>query len=189
MYQVEAERTSLKESYKGDELKFLKDCDILLTIENVNSINVERCFELIQRTNQLNLSGNKYSIDEFNKIVNDKSKKSMALSCKDKFGTYGQIGFIMFEIKNDVINIVEYAMSCRVGGKWLEPAILTFFKERFHAKQICFCGKNSSKNERLFKTLMEFGLSEDIKDSNIKLRINSDKIDYPIIVSVEDKFN
>ena len=187
MYQIEAERNALKNSYSGDEKEFLKDCQILLTIEEVNDSNVNRCFELVQRTNQLNLSGIKYTQEEFAALLQSDNKNSMVLFCEDRFGTYGQIGFIMYEIENKTINIKEYAMSCRVAGKWLEPAILTFLKEKFSVSKVCFFGKNNQKNERLFRTLTDFGLHKETENGNITLWIDSENINYPRIVTIKDK--
>ena len=189
MYQTEAKRLSLKDSYNGNELQFLKDCKLLLTIENVNRTNFERCFELVQRTNQLNLSGIKYSLDEFNDRIHANKMQTIALHCKDKFGSYGQIGFIAFQHRDNEISVVEYAMSCRVAGKWLEPAILNYLMNKYRTDRICFYGKNNLKNQRLFKTLVDFGMSEEIDGNDIKLEICKSDLKCVQVVSIEDKYN
>lgn len=57
MYQEEAERNKIKIKFSGSDVDFIKSCGMELRIEYINYESEKRSLELVQRTNQLNLSG------------------------------------------------------------------------------------------------------------------------------------
>jgi len=54
--------------------------------------NSARCHELVTRTNQFNISGKKYSIGEFESLID--SNDCYCWSAKDNYGDYGIVGFV-----------------------------------------------------------------------------------------------
>lgn len=188
MYQTEVKRQKLKSDFKGNEVDFLKNCGIIITIENVNSETRERCYELIQRTNQLNLSGIKYQKEDFYALIEKNTKQTFAVHCEDKYGSYGLVGFFMINNQNNNIYIIEYAMSCRVAKKWIEPAILDFFKQLYSPDKIVFDGVYNKKNDLLINTLESFGLKNEAQeDGKLLLTIASKDINFPNVVKVVSK--
>ena len=75
--------------------------------ENVNKFTIQRCAQLVERTNQFNLTNNRY---EANEILNFIKNGGVGLSIKlsDKFGDYGIVGFIMAIKKNQSWVIDEF---------------------------------------------------------------------------------
>ncbi len=70
-YQTEQRRNEISQGFSGDYKSFLKSCDFHLNIfiPKTND-QINRCYELIQRTNQLNISSKRYSrgrISEYSK--------------------------------------------------------------------------------------------------------------------------
>ncbi|MDC3095657.1 HAD-IIIC family phosphatase [Prochlorococcus sp. AH-716-M06] len=120
-YLNEIKRKDFKQINNFDIDTFLKNCEIKLNI-CLASANPQRCFELISRTNQFNISGNKYSQKEFNTLL--KNGESYCFNVKDKFGDYGTVGFFRIKHFEDKIFLTDFVMSCRVAEKKIEETIV-----------------------------------------------------------------
>lgn len=125
-YIAEIKRETAKDSYSGDYENFLRSCEMKLDIFIPREKNhIIRCLELLQRSNQLNLSGRRYIKEQFNELLLDKNLVCIALMCQDKFGDYGIIGFISIDETQKISIIKDFVISCRVAGRRVEH---TFFK-------------------------------------------------------------
>ena len=165
MYQIEAKRQKAAEATAGNNLDFLKSCNLCATLCNpIEDDELLRSYELLQRTNQLNLSGNKYEKDEFFQHVDKNRKNCFILKCEDRFGSYGQVAY--FEVKIDEeqrkLLINEFAMSCRVARKCVESALIYALFEHFGEwiQKIEFIGKKTSRNSLLLQTFTSIGFDD-----------------------------
>jgi len=133
-YQDAATREAVQESYGSDYLGFLASCEIKLEISTDSSENSERVAELVQRTNQLNFSGRKYTRSELEQVLADRSLEKYVLKCSDRYGSYGTIGFCIVGREPDTICVQDFMLSCRVQGKLLEKAFFHHLLERHNAE-------------------------------------------------------
>ncbi len=191
MYQTELKRKEQQKVYSGDNIDFLKNSELVIHISKIDETEkLKRAHELVNRTNQLNLSGNRYDEIRFEKIVKDESLgKSLVITAKDKFGTYGQVAFLLYIIEDEALIITEYAMSCRVAKKYLESALFAYLAKTYNKKTIILNGINNSKNHLLIETLESIGF---VNQSNIahELHLVLKDIDNIVgrdIVSVESE--
>ena len=188
MYQVEAKRKKLQDEYNGNYIDFLKSCNLVMTIRHVDDLNLKRCYELVQRTNQLNLSGTKYEEEEFSDLCRHRNEDSFVAFCKDKYGEYGQVGFFMIHLQGDMVIFDEYVMSCRVAAKWVEPALMQWIIDHYNARSVWLVGRNSKKKNRLINTMKEFGFKETTLDETmIRMQIKKEQMNWPEIVKVIDE--
>ena len=89
MYRAEEKRNVLR-SENDDTLAFLRRCHLRMRIFTPETEAERlRCFELVNRTNQLNMSGRKYTAESFEELISLTDRRSFAFSCEDDFGTYG----------------------------------------------------------------------------------------------------
>lgn len=124
-YQQEAERHRTLETFSGSYDDFLRSCDMKLRIFQPHSADeIARCFELVQRTNQLNVSGRRLSIEEITALCESPGHLVLALQCEDRFGNYGQVGFAVVDEEADEPTITDFCLSCRVAQKRVEQAFL-----------------------------------------------------------------
>jgi FkbH-like protein len=79
-----------------------------------------RMYELGQRTNQLNFSGLRYAQAELEALMAERPEDAFVLSCADRFGDYGQIGFCV--LTKGRPQVESFFMSCRVQRKRVENA-------------------------------------------------------------------
>ena len=84
--------------------------------------HVERCLELLHRSNQLNLSTHRYTREEFARLLEQRDVVCICTSCRDRFGEYGIVGFASLVMSKDGAVLRDFVLSCRVAQKKLENA-------------------------------------------------------------------
>ena len=130
-YQVEQMRNEVVESFSGNYSSFLKSCDFHLNIFVPRTPEqVDRCYELIQRTNQLNISSKRYTREEYDAILKDDSCLKYAFDCRDKFGEYGIVGFCIIRKGDDNYKITDFVISCRVAQKMVEHSFIYWLSRK-----------------------------------------------------------
>ena len=176
MYQTEARRKTAAETSNVHNLEFLRSC--LLTAElgrPETSEELLRSYELLQRTNQLNLSGKKYQPEEFYHHVENNEHIHMILKCEDRFGSYGQVAYLETKHENGTLWITEFAMSCRVACKYVEAALMNELFRYFQnngINQIRLQGVKTSRNDLLMQTFIEAGFQDHSNTEQIDLICN-----------------
>ena len=128
-YQKEMQRVAAANAFEGDYNAFLKSCEIKLAMFDLLKASEEeykRCYELIQRTNQLTLAGRRYAEGEFKALVSKSNLKAYGIRCSDKFGDYGIVGAVLFSVNGEDAALEEFVMSCRVAKKKCEDATVNW---------------------------------------------------------------
>ncbi|MBZ5634690.1 MAG: HAD-IIIC family phosphatase [Acidobacteriia bacterium] len=129
MYMEEEQRGTALESHKGDYIGFLRNCAMKVVMTSLDDTNLKRVYELAQRTNQMNFSGNRYQEAELVEIVKSGFLETYVINCADRFGNYGIVGFAVVDAREP--RLLDLMFSCRVQGKRVEHAVLSFFLRRF----------------------------------------------------------
>jgi len=159
MYQAEEKRTQIKREKRSDIEGFIASCEIVVTLFKPATAEEKlRCYELILRTNQLNASGIKYTKEAFEQMLQREDAHVFSFSCKDIYGEYGIVGFGQVQIKNNRLHVIEFAMSCRVAGKFLESALFRHLLVQNKLEAGTFTVVKTAKNGLLRKTLEEIGM-------------------------------
>jgi FkbH-like protein len=122
MYQVEAERQDMAEGFGSDYMAFLRHCQIQLSIRPMTEENLVRVHELTQRTNQMNFSGSRYDGDVLKAILATPHLDTYVISCEDRFGSYGVVGFSIVDSREP--RMTDLMFSCRIQSKRVEHAFL-----------------------------------------------------------------
>ena len=125
-YRDEIMRKKSAAEFGSDYIRFLATCEIQLHISLYVPDDMDRVSELVQRTNQLNFSGRKYSREEMLPILLDDKVEKYVLRCTDKFGFYGVVGFAIVRIVEREIRIEDFMLSCRVQGRFIEQAFFNY---------------------------------------------------------------
>jgi len=121
-YQEAFQRDAALADFGTNYEQFLAACDIRLNVDPYVDDDLARVSELVQRTNQLNFSGRKYSRNDLASLLNDSRYEKLLLRCADMFGSYGTVGFCLLEQRRGEIHVVDLMLSCRIQGKAIEPA-------------------------------------------------------------------
>jgi FkbH-like protein len=132
MYQTEERRAAAREGTVLDYAEFLRTCDIGLTVTRLGPANLARMYELSQRTNQLNFSGLRYTLAELEALKVARPQDAFVMSCADKFGEYGAIGFCVLAADRPMVD--SFFMSCRVQRKRVENAFFQLLGAELKAR-------------------------------------------------------
>ena len=169
LYKTEQVRTQVfdKSVTKGDSIaEFLKSCNIVVELTNLKnefseSVVLSRCNELMSRTNQLNVSGVKFSDHDFNELIKDKSDK-FYFSVSDSFGSYGIVGFLNCSIIENNIIVHNLVISCRVAKKLIENSIingLSNYYDSMKISNIIVEYKKTNRNTPIYESFIEMGFT------------------------------
>jgi FkbH-like protein len=190
-------RNNAEQTYNGDIDDFLRSCNMILTIACPTETTLLRCSELINRTNQLNISGQRIAFQDLKNIVNMKEKYlSLQMNCMDNFGDYGIIGFCIINIQNKEEAVLEhFVLSCRAARKKIEESFIIFLIRYF--RQIgfgCFVINytKTSKNGILFSTISDLGFfsKKNINDRQFIFDVKTAKeIDNIDIITIKSNIH
>jgi FkbH-like protein len=129
LYQVESVRRQEAQAFGEDYLAFLRHCRIRISISPLSDNTLERVHELTQRTNQMNFSGTRYDRETLRAILAQQHLDTYVISCGDRFGSYGVVGFSVVDIREP--RMIDLMFSCRVQSKRVEHAFLIFLIRKY----------------------------------------------------------
>lgn len=132
LYQVEVHRQNIAQSFSNDYMAFLRHCQIKLTVRPMGPENLQRVHELTQRTNQMNFSGNRYDRDVLKSVLSNSDLDTFVLSCEDRFGNYGVVGFSIVDRREP--RMTDLMFSCRVQSKRVEHAFLAWVVGKYKSE-------------------------------------------------------
>ncbi|MAG92119.1 hypothetical protein CMO83_05580 [Candidatus Woesearchaeota archaeon] len=126
-------RKEAEQSFKGDYKDFLKQCDMVMTIRHVQEQDWPRVCQLLNRTNELNATVNRYTLKQLKESYEKNKDIVLVVELKDKFGHYGLIAETILEQKDDGWFIRDVTVSCRTMGRGIGStlilAVLNYAKE------------------------------------------------------------
>lgn len=114
-YRILEEKRKQLEKCDSNE-SFLRNSHICIQVIRDCEQYKERIVELIARTNQLNYTKKRSTLEEISELIADKSIVKGVIHVYDDFGDYGICGFYAVK-KNDLIH---FLFSCRIMGMGIE---------------------------------------------------------------------
>jgi len=123
MYVSERQRKELKKSI-GSLDDWLKSLKIRVMIEELNAANLQRTAQLLNRTNQMNITTRRMTEAELADWTGQENHMVWTFSVLDKFGDSGLTGIVSLEQDNKKGKIVDFVLSCRVMGRKVEETML-----------------------------------------------------------------
>jgi FkbH-like protein len=123
MYLTENKRRELKKAV-GSLEEWLARLSIRVQVEDLRPANLQRAAQLLNKTNQMNLSTRRMSEAELMTWTEQEHHRLWTLRVCDKFGDAGLTGIVSLEIQDDSAHIVDFILSCRVLGRKIEETML-----------------------------------------------------------------
>jgi len=125
LYRIESKRRAARAAAGDSVQAWLESLNIRVTILPLDRINLPRAAQLLNKTNQFNMSVRRMSDDELWRWSSQPGRTALLFSVADRFGDSGITGLITSELRGDgSAALVDFVMSCRVMGKQIEDAIL-----------------------------------------------------------------
>jgi len=115
---------------------YLASLEMELWAAPFDRTNLKRIVQLINKTNQFNLTTRRYTEEQVIALIDAPDVLSLYCRLTDKFGDNGIIGVIIGRLdgSSNKILVDSWLMSCRVFGRQVENACMNILAER--AKQV-----------------------------------------------------
>lgn len=97
-----------------------------------------RAFDLVNKTNQFNLNGQRYSEASWRKLLDDSASFLMVGSYRDKFGPLGKITVMAGHRTAKRLVITTWVMSCRAFSRRVEHRCIAEVVSRYDVDEIEF---------------------------------------------------
>jgi FkbH-like protein len=171
LYKAEEGREEAKTSFSGSYEDFLRSCGMCVQIDHLAAAHVERVYELVQRTNQLNISTCRYTRDEVVDMARGGSPRlAFVVHARDNFGTYGLIGFVVVDVDNSIV--LDLMFSCRVQGKLVDDAFISWLYEAYIGREsgtLKARFRPNKKNAPAKQLLERLGFAPDAEEAGFQI--------------------
>jgi FkbH-like protein len=128
MYKRNLEREQLRQIAPTLQ-DFLTELKLEIKISPLSQETIARVSQLTQRTNQFNLTTVRRSEGEIQELYRSGSLKCLVVEVKDRFGDYGLVGVMIFDIAAHALHVDTFLLSCRVLGRGVEYRMLSHLAE------------------------------------------------------------
>lgn len=126
MYRENALRQELQQRVPSLE-EYLQQLEMVAEVAHDSRADLERIHQLINKTNQFNLTTRRHKLDEVRRFMDDPSCRVASLRLRDRFGDMGLVcAGILRGVGSEVAEVDTLVMSCRVMGRFVEDAFLAY---------------------------------------------------------------
>ncbi len=120
-----------QEAQRGQLLSSVTDMDAYLgslgmeaVIREFRPVDVPRIAQLINKSNQFNLTTRRRTEAEVQALMADPAVAAFTVRLADRFGDYGLISIVVGAMEGGVFDIDTWLMSCRVLKRQVEEEVL-----------------------------------------------------------------
>ncbi len=143
-----------RQAAKGAPSNFLEQIEADMSFNFSKAPLDPRALELVNKTNQFNLNGKRYTEASWKKYFLDPTSFLMTVSYKDKFGPLGKIAVIGGR-GNRKLNVDMWVMSCRAFSRGIEHRCLEELFATFDVDEIELDYLQTDRNSPLSQFLTE----------------------------------
>ncbi len=128
-YQGNKARDALKAAVT-DLPSYLRGLEMQLIWKRFDKIGLQRIVQLINKSNQFNLTTRRYTDEDILAVMADPDAFGLQLRLTDRFGDNGIIAIIIGRLQaNKDLYVDTWLMSCRVLGRQVEPTTLNLIAQ------------------------------------------------------------
>jgi FkbH-like protein len=149
--------------------EYLNSLDMKAEISAFTAVYQDRITQLINKTNQFNLTTNRRSAPEVEAISNNLQYITLYGRLVDKFGDNGLVSVMVGSINGDALQLDTWLMSCRVIKREMELVMFDSFVERCilrGLKEILGYYYRTAKNEMVADHYSRLGFELLSKEEN-----------------------
>lgn len=123
MYQAQQARSELKAQFASLD-EWLRTLHTRVKVSPLNEADLVRAAQLLNKTNQFNLTTRRLSEQELTAWVAGGDRHVWTFRVTDKLGDSGLTGIASLDIEGDNAQIEDLVLSCRVMGRRIEETML-----------------------------------------------------------------
>ncbi len=125
LYAAERQRVAMRDRVKSFD-EWVCSLGTRVIVEPLNASNLPRAAQLVNKTNQMNLSTRRMGEADLAAWAEQENHHLWTFRVLDKFGDAGLTGIASIEIEGGSASFVDFVLSCRVIGRKVEEMILSF---------------------------------------------------------------
>jgi len=129
LYAAERRRNDLQKQV-GSLDEWLAGLSMRVRAEPLGPANLARVAQLLNKTNQMNLSTRRLTEAELQQWTAVPGRSLWAVHVEDRFGDAGLTGLVSLELQDGLGRIVDFVLSCRVMGRRVEETMVHLAVER-----------------------------------------------------------
>ena len=175
-----------------DLATYLRSLSMRLLWKPIDRLSLKRATQLINKTNQFNLTTQRCSEEEVAARLDSSSAVSLQMRLLDRFGDNGVIAVVLGHMNGEALEIDSWLMSCRVLGRQVEQATLAIIMEeavRRGATTVLGRYRPSAKNGMVADLLPRLGFSaigQDGEDHFYRAESMLRVVDLPMTIEKDD---
>ena len=123
-YQANMARSQAAPASETDMAGYLDSLEMVLQWGRVDPVSAPRVVQLVNKTNQFNLTTRRTTDAAVAAVMADAAALSLQLRLIDRFGNNGIIAVVLGERRDDAMHVTDWLMSCRVLKRGVEAATL-----------------------------------------------------------------
>lgn len=172
LYAENIKRSESESKFKNYD-DYLKTLEMSAEIEAFKPVYLARITQLLNKTNQFNLTGRRYNASEVETVSKNNNYIALYGRLADRFGDNGVVSVIIGSVKERALHIDAWIMSCRVFKREMELAMFDELVEHCKSrrlKKIAGYYLKTSKNaivEDLYEKLGFDLVSRDLNGNSI----------------------
>jgi len=124
LYAAERERSRAEQSVSSKE-EFYRSLEQEAEIASVDGSTLSRVAQLTQKTNQFNLTTQRYTEQQIAEMAKLPGWQVISLRVRDRYGEHGLVGVAVVHDDREACEIDTFLLSCRVIGRNVETALLS----------------------------------------------------------------
>jgi FkbH-like protein len=150
----------------GSKEEFLASLDIKIEISGIKPENRERVLQLLQKTNQFNLTTKRHGTADLDNLLSNGARIGV-FDYRDRFGPQGIIGLMILDHERGGarMEIDTWLMSCRVLNRGVEESMLAWAEEAAAGRDIVGQYIPTAKNGLVSELYPRLGFTECVPGS------------------------
>ncbi|MBI3087375.1 MAG: HAD-IIIC family phosphatase [Candidatus Omnitrophica bacterium] len=124
MYAQERSRREFRTQVRTLD-EYLSQLQVQIRLREADRFSIPRLAQLTQRTNQFNLTLERYTESQLAEWLGDPRRRLYAIEVSDRFGDQGISGALSIERHDRWWDVPLWLLSCRVLGKGVEQSVLS----------------------------------------------------------------
>ncbi len=130
-YAARAARVRMRDDFAGNAAEFLQALETKVTIVPVGESEIERALQLLQKTNQFNVTTRRHNQLQFRALLKRAGTIAVMMGVSDRFGDCGLVGLAIAKADGKKIAELDtFLLSCRVIGRGVEDVLWAKMLER-----------------------------------------------------------
>jgi FkbH-like protein len=119
LYRQRAASDAIRATFSSVE-DYLRSLEMVVTVGRFDAFHLPRIIQLLQRSNQYNLTTRRYGQAQCEAFMCDDARVAFFLTLKDKLTDHGLIAVVILEEASSAMHIDTFLMSCRVLQRGVE---------------------------------------------------------------------